>query len=219
MTIINNIYKSNLDIIINWKAGDLIIQKHNDTDTDTDNINRNILVIDGGYFNFMKHRLPNFNNIIEIFNESFNHYLILISMSSNIKNIDYDFNELNNDEYNANLVNYLEKSLEGLFRFKEYYNNILEYQKLDALYDNCISQLDLIKNNNIIHPFYETNDIEEQTTYNNENDLFSDINFENGPFENNSSNSNNILTYISNILIHIADVIYTYTGFDITFGY
>lgn len=239
MKTINNIYKSNLDVIINWNEGELIVHKHNNDDSSHDNNNNyndyyndnkkcNILEIDGCYFNFFKNIIPDFNNIIEIFNKSFNHYLILISMFSNIENIDTDYNELNNEEYISNIIKYLEQSLESLYRFKEYYNKRLEYDKLEKLYNNCISQLDLIKDKKIIHSFYEIKRLEEEkkkekekenmTTYNNENDLFTELNFEDIEFENSSNNCRNILTYFSNILIRITNIVYKYTGFDITFG-
>ena len=221
MSSINNIYKSNLDIIINWKGGDLIKQKVCDEIDENENNNTEyILEIDGCYFNYFKNIVPDFNNIIKIVNKSFNHYLILISMSSNITNIDDDYNELDNEEYIYNIINYLEQSLEGLYRFKEYYNKTIEYDKLEKLYNNCISHLDLIKKNNIIHSFYEMKNLEKENlkTYNNENDIFTEIDYEDIEFENYSNNCRNILTYLSTFLVRITGAIYRYTGFDITFG-
>jgi hypothetical protein len=218
MSSINNIYKSNLDIIINWNGIDLIKQKI----IGDDNESSYILEIDGCYFNFFKNIIPNFNSIINIFYKSFNNYLILISIISNITNIDDNYNELNNNEYIANLINYLEQSLDGLYRFKEYYNKTPEYDKLEILYNNCCSQLELIKNNNIIYSFYETEklekEIENMKTYNNENDIFTEIDYEDIEFTNSSNNCRHILTYISNILLRITNTIYKYTGFNITFG-
>ena len=210
----NNIYKSNLDIIINWKEGELIKKKEynnnlnnnlNDKEidknnnNDNDNNNTDMLEIDGCYFNFFKNVVPDFDDIIEIFNKSFNHHLILISISSNINNIDDNYNKLNNEEYIANMINYLEQSLEGLYRFKEFNKKINEYDKLNLLYNNCCSQLDLIKNNNIIHSFYENNQLDEDLNlvYNNENELFTELYYEDIDFEN---SNNNIITYIYNIL-------------------
>jgi hypothetical protein len=219
MSSINNIYKSNLDIIINWKDGDLIKQQKNTNDNKE--TNNNILEIDGCYFNYFKNIVPDFHNIIEIFNKSFNHYLIISSISSNIENIDDDYNELDNKEYISNIINYLEQSLDGLYRFKEYYNKTLEYDKLERLYNNCVSQIDLIKNNTIIHTFYEMKRLEEDTisTYNNQNEIFTEIDYRDIEFENSNNNCRTILTYISNILIKITDTIHRYTGFDITFRY
>ncbi len=222
MSNINNIYKSNLDIIINWNGSDLIKQI-DITDNDNDNDNSKIpyiLVFDGCYFNFFKNIIPDFDSIIHIFYKSFNHHLILISMSSNIENIDDNYNELNNDEYISNLTNYLEQSLDGLYRFKEHYNKTQEYYKLEILYNNCCSQIDLIKKNTIIHCFYEKKKIEKEhiKTYNNENDLFAEIDYEDIKFENSRYNCKNILTYMSNILLIITDIIHKYTGYNILFS-
>jgi len=221
MSSINNIYKSNLDIIINWKGGDLIKQKvWDEIDENENNNTEYILEIDGCYFNYFKNIVPDFNNIINIFNKSFNHYLILISMSSNITNIDNNYNELDNEEYISNIINYLEQSLEGLYRFKEYYNKTIEYDTLEKFYNNCISHLDLIKKNNIIHSFYEMKNLEKENlkTYNNENEIFTEIDYQDIEFENSSNNCRNILTYLSTFLVRITGAIYRYTGFDITFG-
>jgi hypothetical protein len=211
---INNIYKSNLDIIINWSGGDLV--KQNEEFGENQNY---VLEIDGCYFNYFKVIVPDFKTIINIYYKSFNHFLILISISSNIKNIDDNYNELNNEEYISNIINYLEQSLEGLYRFKEYYKNTLEYEQINKLYDNCNSQLYLIKNKQIIHSFYEINRLknEDVKIYNNENDIFTEIEYEDIDFKNNN-NYIIILNYISNILIRITNIVYIYTGYDITFG-
>ena len=52
--LINNIYKSNLDIIINWKEGQLIKKReyYNNIDTINTIDTSYILEIDGCYFNF-----------------------------------------------------------------------------------------------------------------------------------------------------------------------
>jgi hypothetical protein len=220
--LINNIYKSNLDIIINWKEGQLIKKReyYNNIDTINTIDTSYILEIDGCYFNFLKNIVPDFNYIINIFSKSFSHHLILIGMSSNIENLDDDYNELNNEEYIENMINYLEQSLEGLYRFKEYNNKTFEYDKLEQLYNNSIYQLNKIKNKNIIHSFYKIKklDVKKLKTYNNENDIFTEIEYEDIDFNNSNNNCRNILIYFSNILIRITDIIYRYTGFDITFG-
>ena len=67
MSSINNIYKSNLDIIINWKGGDLIkLKVWDEIDENENNNTEYILEIDGCYFNYFKNIVPDFNNIINI---------------------------------------------------------------------------------------------------------------------------------------------------------
>tara|TARA_B110000967_G_C18704774_1_gene469661 strand:+ start:274 stop:864 length:591 start_codon:yes stop_codon:yes gene_type:complete len=135
----NNIYKLNLDSIINWNSKKLI------------SIKGNQLILDIYSFNFFKNILQENKNIGCLFITSFNHYLLLITINSNLREKDYiKFNAINYNEYKSNIINYLETCLKGLERYIDYNINLKDINLLKTIKEECELNLNTIKKNKLI---------------------------------------------------------------------
>lgn len=141
MNILKNIYKENLNLLINRKSNEII--KY-------DNCNyNNLLNIDNSYYSYY-FSSPSFKNISTILQHSFNKHFILISIMNNMKLLNsQNYNELNYNEYKANIIKFIETSIDGLNRLILDNKNNKEVCYLMKVKDECEKQLELIKTNNI----------------------------------------------------------------------
>ncbi len=160
----NNICKFNIKTLVNLRDNQTIIIK-----------NDNQLIVDSRYFiNFRK--LENIKIIIQIYQHSFYHYLILIKLPNpKLLSTNINLTELNIKEFIGGIILLLEKSLDGLLRLKKYYEY---YNKNDGMYIYDIhkklkNELNNIKNN--IDISYIMN-----------------LNLENNNLENNNQENNNL---------------------------
>ena len=141
MNTIKNIYKDNLNLLINRKPNEIIkydSYKYN-----------NLLKIDNTYYSYYL-TTPCFKTISQILENSFNKHFILISIMNNMKLLSsQDYNELNYNEYKSNIIKFIETSIDGLNRLIIENINNKELYYLKNLKNNCEKQLELVKTSNI----------------------------------------------------------------------
>jgi hypothetical protein len=134
----NNICKYNIKTLVNLRDNQTILIK-----------NDNKLIIDSRYFKNLRN-LENIKIIMQIYEHSFYHYLILIKLPNpKLLSTNINLTELNIQEFIGGIFLLLDKSLDGLLRLKKYYEY---YNKNDgpyiySIYKKLKNELNIIKNN------------------------------------------------------------------------
>ena len=134
----NNISKYNIKTLVNLRDNQSIRIE-----------NDNKLIIDSRYFKNLRNT-ENITIIMQIYEHSFYHYLILIRLPNpKLLSTNINLTELNIQEFIGGIFLLLEKSLDGLIRLKKYYEY---YNKNDgsyiySIYKKLKNELIIIKNN------------------------------------------------------------------------
>jgi hypothetical protein len=166
MNIINNIYKENLNILINRKSNEII--KFDDTKQ------KNLLIVDNSYYSYYFNVQASIKNISTILQQSFNKHFILISIMNNMKFLSsQDYCELNYNEYKANIIKFIETSIDGINRLILDNKDNKDLSYLLILKENCEKQLQLIKTTNIdinLNKIVINNDEDENSDEDNDED-------------------------------------------------
>lgn len=139
MTVNNHIHKNNLNTLTLVKDGDSVVFNGDDETFTIDN-------------RLMRNMRPSesVNRITNAIKIAFFHYIILITLP------DMNFiestnsvvlNDLSNNEFRNNVINYLELAVDGLIKLINYYRNykIVGYHKLIDLKDNVDNELNNIR--------------------------------------------------------------------------
>ena len=134
----NNICKYNIKTLVNLRDNQTIIIENN-----------NKLVIDSSYFKKLR-KLEKIKIIMQIYEHSFYHYLILIRLPNpKLLSTNINLTELNIQEFIGGIFLLLEKSLDGLLRLKKYYEyyNKNDGSHIYSIYKKLKNELIIIKNN------------------------------------------------------------------------
>ena len=153
-----------MNILINRKTNEFI--KFDETKK------TNLLMVNKSYYSYYFDVQTSFRNIATILQQSFNKHFILISIMNNMKYLSsQDYNELNYNEYKANIIKFIETSIDGLNRFILDNKGNKELSYLLILKENCENQLQLIKESNLdinLNKVIKNSDNDEERDVNNE---------------------------------------------------